>query len=151
MSGVDAAATLSLKIDTDSAARSLDSLEKRYFKLRGELGHNISLGNIDTSVKSLQAGLSAVAGALAATNHALDDIKSSGGKALKPLQEGAKGSSSANTLLADSFLRVSGSAAAAAKSAVQYNSLMGASPISATGPLAQANTLLADSNTKVAA
>ena len=137
MSGVDAAATLSLKIDTDSAAKSLENLEQKYSKLRGELGHNISLGSIDSSVKSLQAGLSAVAGALAATNHALDDIKSSGSKALKPLQENAKAASTANTLLADSFTRVSGSAAAAAKSAVQYNSLMGASSVSATGALAQ--------------
>jgi TP901 family phage tail tape measure protein len=116
MSGVDAAATLSLKIDTDSAAKSLENLEQKYSKLRGELGQNISIGNIESSAKNLQAALSAVAGTLSKVNHAFDDIKSSGNNALKPMGDAAKAAASSMMTLAEAT-KANASAAQASSNA----------------------------------
>jgi hypothetical protein len=116
MSGVDAAATLSLKIDTDSAAKSLENLEQKYSKLRGELGQNISVGSIESSAKNLQAALSAVAGTLSKVNHAFDDIKSSGNNALKPMGDAAKAAASSMMTLAEAT-KANASAAQASSNA----------------------------------
>ena len=52
MSGVDAAATLTLQIDTSAAGRALDELGERHQRLRNELAKDLTVGS-----KSIAAGM----------------------------------------------------------------------------------------------
>ena len=145
---VDAAATLSLKIDTSGAAQQLSKLKEEYAALRAELGKPISAANsFSDSFKGVQASLSSIAGSISAVNKALDDIVRAGGKYTNDLVKGARAATQENALLTDSLTSVAAARDRLVKSAVAYDSLMG---VGSTKAAVEANTLLTASLTAVA-
>jgi len=90
MSGVDAAATLSLRIDTDKAKKDIGELRAEYRQLRQELGSDLKVGTVGNQIKDLQASLSAVGAGVLSVNKALDDIVRAGGRFGNALSSGAK-------------------------------------------------------------
>ena len=145
---VDAAATLSLKIDTSGAAQQLSKLKEEYAALRAELGKPISAANsFSDSFKGVQASLSSIAGSISAVNKALDDIVRAGGKYTNDLVKGARAATQENALLTNSLTSVAAARDRLVKSAVAYDSLMG---VGSTKAAVEANTLLTASLTAVA-
>ena len=145
---VDAAATLSLKIDTSGAAQQLSKLKEEYAALRAELGKPISAANsFSDSFKGVQASLSSIAGSISAVNKALDDIVRAGGKYTNDLVKGARAATQENALLTNSLTSVAAARDRLVKSAVAYDSLMG---VGSTKAAVEVNTLLTASLTAVA-
>ena len=145
---VDAAATLSLKIDTSGAAQQLSKLKEEYAALRAELGKPISAANsFSDSFKGVQASLSSIAGSISAVNKALDDIVRAGGKYTNDLVKGARAATRENALLTNSLTSVAAARDRLVKSAVAYDSLMG---VGSTKAAVEVNTLLTASLTAVA-
>jgi len=145
----DAAATLTLRIDTVKAAADLEALETRYRALRSALGApsggGTGLNQLGTEALAASQKIKVLEAVVDAQKSKLDKLKNSTKDASSSIAELAK----ANTLLADSNTKVASSAPAVGRSMVQYNSLMGTAATT-VAELAKANTLLADSNTKVA-
>ena len=145
----DAAATLTLRIDTVKAAADLEALETRYRALRSALGApsggGTGLNQLGTEALAASQKIKVLEAVVDAQKSKLDKLKNSTKDASSSIAELAK----VNTLLADSNTKVASSAPAVGRSMVQYNSLMGTAATT-VAELAKANTLLADSNTRVA-
>jgi TP901 family phage tail tape measure protein len=156
MSGTDAAATLSLKIDTHGARADLEALKKEYTSLHAAMreglpklgGSSGQTSTLASQFKDVQASLSAVSAGVYSVNRALDDIVAAGGKFSNVLVRGAKEAVRQNALLTNSYTGVSAASATAAKSAVDYNALMGSAGKSISS-LVKTNALLTDSLTSV--
>ena len=116
MSGVDAAATLSLRIDTDKAKKDIGELRAEYRQLRQELGSDLKIGTVGNQIKDLQASLSAVGAGVLSVNKALDDIVRAGGKFTNSLVAGAKEATASMVTLTD-VTKANAAAAAASGSA----------------------------------
>ena len=116
MSGVDAAATLSLRIDTDKAKKDIGELRAEYRQLRQELGADLKIGTVGNQIKDLQASLSAVGAGVLSVNKALDDIVRAGGKFTNSLVAGAKEATASMVTLTD-VTKANAAAAAASGSA----------------------------------
>jgi TP901 family phage tail tape measure protein/lambda family phage tail tape measure protein len=156
MSGTDAAATLSLKINTHGAKADLEALKNEYTSLHAAMreglpklgGSSGQTSTLASQFKDVQASLSAVSAGVYSVNRALDDIVAAGGKFSNVLVRGAKEAVRQNALLTNSYTGVSAASATAAKSAVDYNALMGSAGKSISS-LVKTNALLTDSLTSV--
>lgn len=92
--GANAAATLSLEINTASALANLKALNAEYMSLHANMSKKLDTDigkEIGQSVKGLQSSLVAVSSGILSINKALDDIVAAGGKAFGSIAKEAKG------------------------------------------------------------
>lgn len=92
--GANAAATLSLEINTASALANLKALNAEYMSLHANMSKKLDTNigkEIGQSVKGLQSSLVAVSSGILSINKALDDIVAAGGKAFGSIAKEAKG------------------------------------------------------------
>ena len=115
----DAAATLTLRIDTVKAAADLEALETRYRALRSALGApsggGTGLNQLGTEALAASQKIKVLEAVVDAQKSKLDKLKNSTKDASSSIAELAK----ANTLLADSNTKVASSAPAVGRSMVQ--------------------------------
>jgi TP901 family phage tail tape measure protein len=119
MSGVDAAATLSLQIDTKSAQENIDKLNAAYNELHANMSKKVGAdlgGEINKSVKSLQGSLATVAALINSTNNALDDIVAAGSRSFAKISTEAKNAAQAVVTLSEA-MRANTAAAQASSNA----------------------------------
>jgi len=91
--GANAAATLSLEINTASALANLKALNAEYMSLHANMSKKLDTNigkEIGQSVKGLQSSLVAVSSGILSINKALDDIVAAGGRKFNPLSSSAK-------------------------------------------------------------
>ena len=146
---VDAAATLTLAIETGKARQDLAELKAEYLGLRESLSKGLTLSGLGDQIKTLQATLSAVGAGVSSVNKALDDIVRAGGKFTNELVKGARAAVKENALLTDSFVATSKAASSASKTVDQYSALL-VSSAPVTTALSKTNALLTDSFVSVA-